>query len=118
MNKVLGIEEKNFLTLVKRMNSFAEKNKVIATQVFPVFDRQDEEGSYFDQWYALVYYESNSQEKGNFAKATSFPKPSPVKTNDKLATIEQKNLLRKLNVKFPENITKLKAMEEISKRIG
>jgi len=95
MTKVLGIKEPDFFKLVKRMNEFNSKNQVFATQVFPIESE--------NLWYALIYYESMSQGKNNFAKDTSFQKPSSSPAPIfKPASKEQIDLIKKLSNRFPE----------------
>jgi len=103
MSKVLGIQEENFFKLVKRMNEFNEKNRVIATQVFPLESE--------NLWYALVYYESDNRQGNKVSgKATSFQEPS-------LATQSQIKLMDSLKIKYDKNITKKEAQLLISKKL-
>lgn len=95
MSKVLGIQEKNFFKLVERMNKFSENNKVIATQVFP---KPDE-----DFWYALIYYDNQSE------RANPYPQKSSKEVKDAPATQGQLDFLKRLGYKGTLNLSKKEA---------
>jgi len=112
MSKVLGIKEPDFFKLVKRMNEFNSKNKVFATQVFPIESE--------NIWYALIYYEDSNHRQGktNFDKATSFQKPISPAPIFKPASESQINTLKKLGFKTDySKLSKYEAFKELNKRL-
>ena len=97
MSKVFALQEHLLLDLVERINDFNEEYKVIATQIFPRFEKSPED----DSWYAVIYYEDNKQGKNPSEKPTSFQRTPASKS--------QLDLLKKLGYEGNINLSKQEA---------
>ena len=96
MAKLFGLNGVSFNELVDTINNYNSNYKVLATQVF----RDEQENC----WYALIYYEGELKNE-----------EQPKKVS--LATESQKNLLKKLGVKFPEDLTKSEAFKLLNEKL-
>lgn len=71
--KTYGIRHEDFDKLIEKLNEFAEKNNIIATQT-----HQHITG----EWFAIVYYDNNRQGQ-NYSAPTNKPFSVPAKQTPK-----------------------------------
>lgn len=105
------IKANNEFQLVKLMNEESKKLDIFATKPIQKND---------DSWVCFLYFNSTKDRRSvgeNFSKK---PEKDSFVTNtpSKPATERQINLLKKLKVKYPEQVTKLEAMKLIDEALN